>query len=410
MRPAMFKGTKDRRRSVGGPDALAQSFRRVVMGLEPFVKDRCRVDVAAWDLDPHPFEPFSSLDEAGETLDAFADDVRGLDHGVRRADLEDDVRALRSLLRILRGEPLPYLQRVREWEQCPAEAPGEGELARLRSDVEEAAKHLGLRGDLGAAIREWERLDLIPVEEVEAYSRRTMEEARGSSAAVIGLPPGERVDLRMTHDQPWSGFSDYKGDMLSDVQVNLDVPWTYAGMRLLMTHEAYPGHHTDVAWKIHHYRQGRLAPDRAISFGGSPVGPISEGLAEFGVQAIGWNDARDHLSYTLSLYRFAMSLRTCIGVWEKGWGREEAMAQMMEEEYITEERATHAFDFFNHPLYGPHAFCYFYGTRAVEEAHRAAVEAGLGRQFLYLLYSRPFTLEGFRAALKSHLGLRLDPP
>jgi hypothetical protein len=58
-------------------------------------------------------------------------------------------------------------------------------------------------------------------------------------------------------------------------------------MRLLMTHEAYPGHHTDVVWKVHHYRSGTLAPDRAVSFSGSPEGPVSEGLAEYGARVVG---------------------------------------------------------------------------------------------------------------------------
>jgi hypothetical protein len=69
--------------------------------------------------------------------------------------------------------------------------------------------------------------------------------------------------------------------------------------------------------------------------------------------------------------------------------------------FTSEARAAHAWGLYTHPLYGPHTFSYYHGTRAVEAGYRGAVAEGEERAFLDLLYSRPQTLEASAAGWRA---------
>ena len=51
----------------------------------------------------------------------------------------------------------------------------------------------------------------------------------------------------MVQDQPWSGYNWYLGNGRSRVDLNTDLPIYAYLLTDLLTHEGYPGHHTEHA-------------------------------------------------------------------------------------------------------------------------------------------------------------------
>ena len=94
------------------------------------------------------------------------------------------------------------------------------------------------------------------------------------------LPEGEEVALQIVEGQPWSAYNWYLGDYRSRVEVNTDLPVRANSMLGLMTHEGYPGHHTEHAIKeqLLYRRQGHA--EACVQLINGPECVISEGLAD----------------------------------------------------------------------------------------------------------------------------------
>ena len=84
----------------------------------------------------------------------------------------------------------------------------------------------------------------------------------GRLKSVVDLPEGERSTLEPVSDEPWWAFNYYLGDLHSRVVLNTDVPTTGLDLIHLVTHEVYPGHHTEHALKEQHLVGGRGASRR----------------------------------------------------------------------------------------------------------------------------------------------------
>jgi hypothetical protein len=86
------------------------------------------------------------------------------------------------------------------------------------------------------------------------------------------------VTWEFVSDKPWSAFNYYQGDLHSRIEVNVDVSLSPNVVSELVAHEAYPGHHTEHAWKEHELvRRGRT--EESILMIGTPQSTLAEGIA-----------------------------------------------------------------------------------------------------------------------------------
>ena len=69
-------------------------------------------------------------------------------------------------------------------------------------------------------------------------------ECRRRTLEHIALPEGESFTIEYVSDKPWTGYNWYKGDAVSLIQVNTDLPISISRAVDLGCHEGYPGHHT----------------------------------------------------------------------------------------------------------------------------------------------------------------------
>lgn len=178
----------------------------------------------------------------GETL-AFADEAEGL-FGVR-----PELAALTSFE--------PVITRIEEL------APGEGPL--------------------------WQRIDTlqrrfdIPPDRVKAVMDAGIAECRRRTVAHVALPPGERFDLALVRDKPWSGYNYYQGDYHSRIEINTDLPVRLERAIDLGCHEGYPGHHVYNALLERDLVNGRGWREFTVYPLYSPQSLIAEGSANYGI-------------------------------------------------------------------------------------------------------------------------------
>jgi hypothetical protein len=101
---------------------------------------------------------------------------------------------------------------------------------------------------------------------------------------MIDLPPTERFALEYVNNKPWSGYNWYKGDSISLIQINTDLPIYIDRAVDLAAHEGYPGHHVYNSMLEKHLARERGWVEFTVYALFSPQSLIAEGTANFGIE------------------------------------------------------------------------------------------------------------------------------
>lgn len=228
--------------------------------------------------------------DAGEALGDPGPDTEGerapADPGVdaaRRHWIRAQAIGLLTTARKLAGEPIAYADEV---EACYGVRP-------VRVDEDQfAAAHRALdevvpgTGPLAERYVAWREAQAIPVDKLQSAVGSLAEDLRARTAALFGLPDGERVDFELVTGQPWSGFNYYLGDLRSRVALNTDLPVLSPTLAHLVAHEAYPGHHTEHSRKEVGLVRRRHFYEESIALVGTPQCLLAEGLADLGLEIV----------------------------------------------------------------------------------------------------------------------------
>ena len=132
----------------------------------------------------------------------------------------------------------------------------------------------------------------IPPDRIEAVMKTAIETARTRTLQYFRLPEGERFELTLVHDKPWSAYNWYQGGYVSKIEVNVDLPIPIARAIALASHEGYPGHHVYNVLLEDQLVKGRGWKEFTVYPLYSPQSFIAEGTADYGVQMAFPPDAR----------------------------------------------------------------------------------------------------------------------
>jgi hypothetical protein len=137
-------------------------------------------------------------------------------------------------------------------------------------------------GPLATRVAAFRQRYEIPADRVRTVIDAAIAECRRRTARHITLPEGERFTLELVQNQSWSGYNWYQGNNQSLIQINTDLPTHIDRALGVACHEGYPGHHVQgmAAEKLYRER-GWVEFSVQPLFG--PMGPLSEGGANFGV-------------------------------------------------------------------------------------------------------------------------------
>jgi hypothetical protein len=196
------------------------------------------------------------------------------------------VRAMSTLVRNLAGEKLDYVDEV---ELLFDVRPVSVEESVYETAHSRLARLLPGDGPLGERAEAWrKRFEMAP-ERILPACEAACQEAQHRTVQLFELPAGENVELQLVDHQPWSAYNWYLGDFRSRIDLNTDLPLQARGLVHLLTHEAYPGHHTEHAIKEDRLYQEASRAEHAVQLLLGPEAVISEGIANSAAKII-FND------------------------------------------------------------------------------------------------------------------------
>jgi hypothetical protein len=129
----------------------------------------------------------------------------------------------------------------------------------------------------------------VPAQLVSPGLEALAAELRVKTDALVGLPDGDQVDFVLETNKPWGGFCDYLGGLRTRISINVDLPIPAYRLFELVTHEVYPGHHTEHLCKDLLIQAGRL--ELAIALFPTPQSVVAEGIATLAHDALFGDDA-----------------------------------------------------------------------------------------------------------------------
>lgn len=212
-------------------------------------------------------------------------------HAVAGSDLESDraawlsahIAALRTACLRRAGERLGYRELT---ERCHGISPTLADEAGFEHAHRLLDEALPGGGGLRDRYQRWLQSQLVPGELLEAGLRALAAELREHTKRRFGLPADEAVEFELVGGERFAGNADYCGGLMTRVRINRDLPIGAHRLLELVSHEAYPGHHTEAAWKDLELIQKRGRVELAVWAYPTPHALTAEGIALMGLELL----------------------------------------------------------------------------------------------------------------------------
>ena len=272
-------------------DAMAGDYVKLALALGERDPDSLDFAVVAEPLRAEMHKDYLALDAIGAKAEALRGEVgqvQAADEETRgRAEfLSAQLGAMTARVGMLRGRTMEFDEEAR------ALFAGGGRVALG------GGRGGGFGGGGAGLLPRGEVAGSTPAERYAAYDRRfvvppdklasVMTAALGACRAqtlrFVALPAGESVDLQFVRNQPWSGFSRFRGGAHSSISLNLDFPVTVDDVLELACHEGYPGHHVFNSLREQALVREKRWPEATVQTTFSPQSYVSEAAAAYGAR------------------------------------------------------------------------------------------------------------------------------
>ena len=221
------------------------------------------------------------------------------------------------MLRKLNGEEFDYFDEVEGlFGITPALVPEEYFL-KIHKDLD---NQFPGKGSLLERIETRDQEVTIPTISMPKAVDLIINKIRHHTNKLIPLTDGELIEIDFVSDKPFSAYNHYLGNANSLIQINLDNDYTPLFLLNVLSHEAYPGHHTELQIKERLLLQSKNFLEESCLITFTPRQLVHEGIAITGIEMI---------SSGLDLYKWiAEELTPALN-----------LPQRREEEFYTRQKA-----------------------------------------------------------------------
>lgn len=307
--------------------SFAESLTTGLLGLDAlYVAERGRSPesssierLVVLNLSPdHQPDRFTDYDEASQRFAELSDVATTLPEPDRRRYYRQTCASAIAFA-TWRTRGLAFSDQIAQFLHLPARPAGDDELDRLRQRMRDLLTELGYSGDLASQCAAWEAKHRVPPKDVREVLTELLSTAWDETNARCEIPAAKSDGMRVetVSGVPYNAMCDFSRRL---IRLNIDPTLTLPGLKHLAVHEGYPGHYVQFIRRQVGYRAGRTPADALLSVVNSASSAVFEGIADAGMNLIGWHtDLDDRLSALLTRYRSGLGTRAAWRLHAEGW-------------------------------------------------------------------------------------------
>ena len=305
----------------------------------------------------------------------------------RERYLEKTLLAMETSLRIENEEEMPYKEQISKLFDIKLEYISDEQFSKAVEKLDSVYEGTGPLSDR-----------INPV-----YKRRELPQKRIYELYKIGidivrdrtyelfptlLPSNEKVTIKEVQDQKWSLYNWYKGDFLSQIDIDTTKPISWNSILSLSAHEGYPGHHSESCVKDKFLYQEQQHFEHCILLIHSPQMVIYEGIGDSAINVLFSLEEQMKISIEKfcpdpskerleNLIEERITWQEMKGyetnlamhIYEDNWTDKQILEHILELGFTTEERIRNSLAFIRDPLWRPYSFNYYIGEKLIRKKY-----------------------------------------
>jgi hypothetical protein len=158
----------------------------------------------------------------------------------RHSWLNTQLKAVQARIEILNGKRLTFDEESALFYDAVAPTHDEAYFQKLISKLDAV---LPGKESFSERLNTYRKNFNVPMEKVDDVFKAAITECRRRTHKYIDLPKNENFTVEYVTHQPWGAYNWYKGNSISLIQINTDLPMQINSAVGRAAHEGYPGHH-----------------------------------------------------------------------------------------------------------------------------------------------------------------------
>jgi len=201
----------------------------------------------------------------------------------RKEYLTGEVGAMQTTLRILQGEAPGFIEEVQSLYGLTPTWTEETIFKETHKKLDELFPG---NDPLADKLQTFKEQLMISTENAVPIINQLADELRARTQQRFPLPADEYCEYKFVNDKPWGAYNWYLGNYRSRIEINLDNPIRVYTLPHFISHEAYPGHHTEHSIKEQKFYRELGYLEYSILLSNTPAAVISEGIAEYALELV----------------------------------------------------------------------------------------------------------------------------
>jgi hypothetical protein len=203
-----------------------------------------------------------------------------------------------------RTRGLPFRAQLEGFLHVPPAPASEEELDALRSAMRALLDRMGYPGGLAEQCRAWEERNRVLPQDVSGVLGELLDRAWELTEERLAPIPAPRSDGMKVLEVTGVAYNARCDYLRRTIELNVDPVLTRPALKHLAVHEGYPGHYVQFKLRETWAREGTAPADVLLSVVNTASSSSFEGIADAGMEAIGWVDSDDDRFHALmSRYR-----------------------------------------------------------------------------------------------------------
>jgi len=336
--------------------------------------------------------------------------------------LRANLKAFKMLIRYFSGEDVPYKEAVNDILEVPLRMIPKKKIEETAERIDKQLTDWGYRGEACEKIATWLEDKRIPADQVIDTAKKYLARSREKTLATICPLPDDSIEsVNPLEGVFFSGLSEYLGNYVGRLSFNISRPWNEPGFACVLTHEAYPGHHTYYTWWDYLFSEGKWPVEAAYMLINHPVNCLFEGVPEIGIRMLGWDDlsqdtpevsdkekAEIIVARDISDLRRMLQTDACYLYNVEKQSKEDVIHFMVKDGWYSGIEAVNTFRYFSMFYLNIYYPCYYYGRWIMQQAYDLYPREKLS-EFYRMIYDTPHTNSTLIKAVSEATGKPFNP-